>query len=339
MSEVYAYKNIDEEVLKSSSGGAFIALCEAFEKLHGKGNVAFYGAAFDENLNVKHLGVLSLKECKVFQGSKYVRSECNYIFSDIEEKINLGYNVLFSGIPCQIYAIKAYLTKRNISLEKIVLVEVICHGTPRKELWSDYKKWLEKKAGAKLIKYSFRYKPQGWKAYPVYAEFDSGKKIINTAETSVFSKMHMARYSIEKGCFSCPFAKEDRNSDITLGDYWGIERILPKFPNKIGVSLILSNTDKGNIIVEKLNCNGVYLEKTQGKEYLKYQHNLIRPTEKPESYDEFWADYKNIGFEGVLKKYIGYGKKYKINYTIKKIVRKTPLITIYRNYKLNKIKN
>ena len=83
----------------------------------------------------------------------------------------------------------------------------------------DYIAWLEKNNKAKLMRFCFRYKPEGWKAYPGYAEFDSHKKLINTPETSVFSKLHLSAYSIEKGCFQCPFASEERNGDITSVSY------------------------------------------------------------------------------------------------------------------------
>ena len=87
----------------------------------------------------------------------------------------------------------------------------------KNQVWKDYIAWLEKNNKAKLMRFCFRYKPEGWKAYPGYAEFDSHKKLINTPETSVFSKLHLSAYSIEKGCFQCPFASEERNGDITLG--------------------------------------------------------------------------------------------------------------------------
>lgn len=330
MAQVYAFQNTDEQVMRSSSGGAFIALCQAFELEHGAGNVAFYGAAFDEDFNVKHMGVFSAGECGIFQGSKYVKSECNIVFPDVKAQIENGKSVLFSGTPCQIFALNSFIKKNDLPQERLLTIDVICHGTPGKDYWTDYKKWLEHKFGGKLVKYSFRYKPEGWKAYPAYAEFDNGKKAINTAETSVFPAMYIARYSITEGCFSCPFSKEDRVSDITLGDYWGVEKVFRDIPYKTGVSLVLAHTVKAMQLVEKLNQGRRFFRKTEDKSYLDHQHNLNRPTEKPERYEKFREDYRKTGFEETLKKYLGYGFKYRFCYNIKKIVRKTPLIEWYR---------
>ena len=118
MKEVYAFKNCEEEVLKSSSGGAYIAICNAFEKEFGKDSVSFYGATYDNDLTVIHKRVSSAKECKIFQGSKYVKSNHTIVFKDIENDIKNNINILFSGTPCQVSAIKNYLKskKRLLSL-------------------------------------------------------------------------------------------------------------------------------------------------------------------------------------------------------------------------------
>lgn len=330
MNSNYAYKNNDAEVMRSSSGGAFIGICYAFEKQYGIGNCEFYGASYDDQMCVKHTRVSRAMDCHIFQGSKYVRSDCNQIFVDVMEQIHLGKKILFSGTPCQIYALKVFLNKNKKSLQEVLTIDLICHGTPQKNLWIQYKKWLEQKAEAKMIAYSFRYKPEGWKAYPAYAEFENGVRMVNTADTSVFSKLHMERYSITIGCFSCPFAKQERVSDITLGDYWGIEKVIPSIPSKTGVSLIMANTDHARIIVEAICRNDSYLEKTKDTSFFKYQHNLNSPTEKPEDYEQFWADYEKMNFERLLKKYINYGKKYKIIFSIKKLIRKSPFIEMIR---------
>ena len=334
MSRVYAFQNTVEEVMRSSSGGAFIAICKAFEEMHGAGNVVFYGATYGDNMQVEHRGVFSAQECSIFQGSKYVKSKCKMDDLGIADELNQGKAILFSGTPCQVHAFNIYIKKYEPFEEKILTIDIICHGTPKVEFWNAYKEWLEKKNKSKMVAYSFRYKPQGWKAYPAYAEFENGKVLVNAAETSVFSKMHMARYSINKGCFSCPFSKEERVSDITLGDFWGIEKLLPKMNYKTGVSLVLSHSDDADSLIEHLAQNEEYFcRETKRRDYIKYQHNLNKPTEKPVNYEQFWSDFSTISFEKILQKYVGYGLKYRVFFCIKKVIRKTPLIEWYRNRK------
>lgn len=334
MKKVYAFKNTQEELLKSSSGGAFIAICKAFNQKYKNEKKAFYGATYDEKLNIVHKRVENVKECCIFQGAKYVKSNHSLILKEIEKDLKNNVKILISGTPCQISSIKKYLEVKKINYDDCLFIDIICHGTPQVKFWNDYKKWLENKENSKLINYSFRYKKEGWKAYPAYAEFSNGKKLINTAETSIYSKLHMLGFITNNHCFSCPFAKQEREGDITLGDYWGIENILTSFPYKNGVSLLIVNNDKNYDIIELLNKNNDYLIKeTNSEMYLKYQHNLNNPTKKPERYDEFWNDYENNDFEYILKKYLNYGFKYKIMFNIKKIIRKTPFIDIYRKIK------
>lgn len=331
INQVYAFQNLKEEVMKSSSGGAFIALCRAFENIH-KGNAVFYGAAFDDKLNVVHRYAESVNECKAFQGSKYVKSNCNIQELKIKEQIRKGKYILFSGTPCQIYALNQYIKRHELPRHMFLTVDVICHGTPKTEFWDAYKSWLEQKYGSRMTKYSFRYKPEGWKAYPAFAAFENGKILINTAETSVFSHVQMAGLSIAKGCFSCPFANERRFSDITLGDYWGIEHVFSNLHYKKGVSLVLVHSQEAVALIDEMcKSQNTFCIKTTDKSYLKYQHNLNNPTQCPENYERFWNDFSKLSFEELIIKYIGYGYKYKIIYQIKKAIRKTPLIEWYRD--------
>lgn len=334
MTHIYAYKNTEEEVMRSSSGGAFIRLCREFEEIHGKENVAFYGVVLDENMEVKHMRANSAEQCHIFQGSKYVKSDFLNCRQEIMDDLTDGKWVLFSGTPCQVYSVINYFSKKNLT-DRLFTIDIICHGTAKKEVWESYISWIEKMYGGKLISYSFRYKPEGWKAYPGYAKFDNGIELINTPETSVFSKLHLKAYSIEKGCFKCPFARQKRNSDCTLGDYWGIENTdTPIVKKETGVSLILANSERGQILVQgifdKTKKMGDYIIETFDHKYLDHQHNLNKPTEIPNDYDIFWDDYVNASFEEIISKYLHWGIKYRVQFKIKKLVRKTPLISIYR---------
>lgn len=337
MSRVFAYQNIKSELFKSSSGGAFIALCKAFENLYGKENIRFVGASFDKDLNVIHEIVNTVQECRKFQGSKYVESRCDTVFVDIKQALQEGFWVLFSGTPCQVYRLQSYLFKEKVNLTQICFLDIICHGTPETQVWEDYRKWLEQRYKSKLIKYSFRYKPEGWRAYPAYAKFENGKELIHTAGTSVYAKLYMKGYITAKKCFQCPFAKKERESDITLGDYWGIEHLGFDFSIENGVSLLLIHTKKGENLINELckDRDRICIE-TAEREYLRFQHNLLKPTQKPEKYDEFWKDYKEKSFTELIKKYLNYGFLYKIIFNFKKCVRKTPFIKWYRKRKEKK---
>lgn len=336
MTEVYGFKHNEEELLKSTSGGAFIELCRQFDLLY-EGEKRYYGVTYTDTLEVVHSYVRNCNGCHMFQGSKYVRSDCGiHTYASVEAHLNKNFGVLFSGTPCQIYGLKKYLKSKQTDADKLFLIDIICHGTPVKRVWDDYKSWLEKKYHSKLIQFAFRYKAEGWKAYPAYALFENKKELTNTADTSVFSNLQMKGYLTAKGCFQCQFSSQQRYGDITLGDFWGVETIAPEIPNKKGVSLILVHTKKGRELIESMQrekISGQCLMKIEDDRYLNYQHNLRKPTSMPETYASFWRDYEENEFEYILKKYANYGFGYKILHAMKKSVRKTPMIEWYRNLK------
>lgn len=332
--KVYAFKYKEEEVLKSSSGGAFIALCEMFIKINHKKSCSFYGCIMTNELEVEHKRVTKIQECHLFQGSKYVRSNINGIYQQVEEDLKCNYAVMFSGTPCQVNGLKIYLQRKMISTENLLLVDLICHGSPKRNVWTDYKNWLEEKYHSKLTDFSFRYKPAGWNSYPGYAKFQSGKELINTPETSIFSVLHMKGLSIDKSCFECKFANLNRVGDITLGDFWGIEKEMPNINYRTGTSLVLSNSEKGDKLLLEIKENEEiqFLYKIETDNYINYQHNLKAPTKKPQEYEDFWISYKKCSFNEMICRYVNYGIMYKVKFGVRKMIKMTPIITLYRKY-------
>lgn len=316
MSDAYVFKNKPEILEQSSSGGAFLGIAETFFKKESNGTV--YGAMFTGDFKVIHSSAETLKECLLFCGSKYVQSDLNGCHEKVVEELKNGKSVLFTGTPCQIAAVKAYVEKKKCGREKLYTVDIACHGTPKKEFWKDYVAYLEKKKGAKLVKFSFRYKPRGWKGYPIYAEFANGIKRINTLDVSTYQNLFRKDLLMRESCFKCRFPGNFQ-SDLTLADFWGVELCMPEVSVKGGVSLILSHTEKGMQMIawmqEQCEKEQVLLKKVPGDDYIKYNHNLSGTTQKPEQYEKFWNDYKTNGIEFVLKKYggnnmIGKGKFY-----------------------------
>lgn len=335
MREVYAYQNTASMLKISSSGGAFIGLCKAFFQLYPDGAVC--GAAFCEDMTVTHQLVHSYEDCARFQGSKYVRSQCGREQqSAVCEALQKGQHVLFSGTPCQVFAMKKHAEVHGAPMDRLLTVDLICHGAPKPEVWADYLRWLENGKG-RVTAYSFRYKPEGWKAYPAYAQLDNGEKLVNTARTSVYSRLHLKGYSLPKGCFTCPFSRQERAGDITIGDYWGIEEEKLSIPAKLGVSLVLLNQEAGRVLIEQIQKQsaeeGTFIRRIENERYLRYQHNLKKPTEQPAAYDAFWKDYAEHPFEWMLRKYLGYGPMYHARFAVHKMVRKTPAIALYRKLK------
>lgn len=319
--QVFAFKAKNDKLIESSSGGAFFAIAEAFFS-YVPGKKVVYGAAYDSECNISTYSAYSIEECGKFRGSKY--AECTYAdsLSEVADKLSQGYTVLYAGIPCQISALKFFLSRHEIDVSNLYLVDIICHGIPQKRLWEDYKSKLETRYGRKLKQIHFRYKKTNYAEPIMAAEFTDGKLIKETMLIRSYMTLYFTYLPLKKACYSCKFSNMLRVSDVTLGDFWGVEKIMPKIPSKGGVSEIIVNTEKGAHLVGLLNkipCS--VFDRCESNDYIKYQHNLNLPTERPNNTEKFWSDYEEHGFDYILSEYADVNIKGKVVFQIKKALR------------------
>lgn len=314
---IYAFKN--KSIDNSSSGAAYPTIVEAlfqniisskgFNDSAEQSDFIVYGAAFNDDFSVSHQRANNIKECEKFRGSKYVQSNLGDSFRQVKKDLLKGKSVLFTGTPCQVNAIKIYL--KEVDTSNLYLIDIICHGTPPEAIWLDFIEWLENKYKSKLVKFSFRYQNAKWKQYPIMAEFENGTRVVNSYSLRVYIKLFFTNMIMKEGCYSCKFANLRRPGDLTLGDFWGIELVMPEFPFKNDVSEILVNTSKGKGVIDMIqelakSNSDIVMKECNSKEYIKYQHNLRHPTSKPEQTTQFWDEYKEKGIDFIIKKYTGY---------------------------------
>lgn len=323
--EVYAFKNNEDVLYKSSSGGAFWAILEACYGM-SENNIVVYGASFGNDFKVMHKAAYTMEECEQFRGSKYVKSDTKNVYKEIEEHLGRGNRVLFSGTPCQVAALKTRLKNKGIDTKNLYSIDLICHGTPKPQVWEDYKRWIESKYKSKISGVSFRDKNSSGAKYSLKLTLRNGKVLVNTLETSIFTRLFLRRLIMEEGCYRCPFANMQRQGDITLGDFWGIENIMPDFPTNGGVSLILVNTDNGKLLIDEIKKNvsneKTHIEQCFSSEYIKYQNNLQKPADRPDNIEAFKGYYREKGFDCTIKKYAGYGCLDRIKYKVKRLLNR-----------------
>ena len=321
--KAYAYKNTPELMDISSSGGAFLGIVHAFSQKSGEDTkCVIYGAKWTDDFRVVHERTDNFADCKQFCGSKYVQSDLGNVFKSVDDDLRQRNLVLFSGTPCQIGGLKAYLAAHNSPQEKLLTVDIACHGAPQPHFWNEYKTWLESKEGSKLKAFSFRYKPKGWKGYPVMAEFENGKRYENAYQTSHYMTIFRKGLLMRPGCFNCNYPGNFQ-SDITIADFWGVELCMPEIPIDGGVSLVLCHSQKGEDMAESMKAISVLND-----DYLKYNHNLSKCTGKPENYDQFWSEFRTEGLEFVLRKYGGYSVKGKVKFYSIRFLRNTGLMAL-----------
>lgn len=275
---VYAAKNTNEEIrLKSSSGGIFTLLAE--QVIADSGVV--FGARFNENWEVIHDYTETVEGLEPFRGSKYMQSIIGDNFKVAKQFLNNGRKVLFSGTPCQIAGLKKFLRK---DYEKLLTVEVVCHGVPSPMVWRDYLdyKRAERAAGKNTVSsslnelpvitgISFRDKTNGWKKFGFKICYAASKaaensvsKYANTANCEItpfnedlFMKGFLMNIYLRPSCYHCAARRGKSGADISIADYWGIQSIHPEIDDDKGTGLVLINTKQGanyfNSIANQIN--------------------------------------------------------------------------------------
>lgn len=239
----YAAINRDEEIRgKSSSGGVFYALAKW---IIVQGGVVF-GARFNENWEVVHSYAETLEGIIPFMGSKYVQSRIGVTFRQAKGFLEDGRWVLFSGTPCQLGGLRAFLGKEY---DHLLQVDVICFGVPSPGVWQSYLKEIVKQSG-KITSISFRDKGKGWKHYQC--------KIVTSNEScaqdeGLFLRGFLKEAYLRKSCHSCHFRFYHRNSDITIADYWGVDTYCHELFDDKGTSIVFVHSERGEMALRGLS--------------------------------------------------------------------------------------
>ncbi len=243
----YAAWNKDTDVLRrSSSGGIFYPL--AFQILSEGGIV--YGAAWTPD-GVKHIGAETVSELESLMGSKYVRSDLGNVFSEIKDHLHKGRPVMFSGVPCQVSALKKRLGRDD---ENLICVQVVCHGMPDKNLLALFMQDMEKLQGSKVSHIYFRDKSTGWRNYSMRICFEDGSEIVKKAFDLPFMPGFISDMALESACYRCPFSLGTYAGDITLGDCWGAsKKQYPFWNHRWGISVAVTHTPKGKLFFDRSN--------------------------------------------------------------------------------------
>lgn len=246
---VYGATHFDKNIIEtSSSGGAFSAITDAFCQQ----DFAVFGVAFDSNLKVVHDYALTLKDTEKFKKSKYVESDTNGCFSKAEDFLKKGKNVLFTGTPCQIAALRLFLKK---DYDKLLCVDLICHGVPSQSTFDKHIAEKEKEYNKKIIDVKFRNKvnPAGKSDYRnIKIFFESGKPVFEDISKNHYLKGFHNRLFYRPSCSKCAYANPDRPGDITIADCWGIQKLYPELNPKTGISMIVFNSEKGRKYLENI---------------------------------------------------------------------------------------
>ena len=290
----YAALNNDVNIAKdSSSGGVFYALAKNVIEKNG----VVFGAKTDNSFRVSHTSVESVSDLRALQKSKYVQSFSGNSYSKVKSFLKDGRCVLFSGTPCQIAGLNSFL--QNYEYEKLLTVEVVCHGVPNQDFFDDYRKNLELKIG-KIKEYTFRYKMKSENGMKWYSSYVTAKKrfVRNWPEDS-FNYYYMKSLIYRDSCYSCRFASSKRQADVTLCDYWHWNDLHGNdFRHKSSVSGVVVNSQKGLRVIDEISSSLKMAE--SDFDYLA-SHNscLIRPCGEKKDRKLLLEKWKKEGYAAI----------------------------------------
>lgn len=307
--DVYAYRNSNiNELMQSTSGGAYTTLSDW---IIDNGGVVC-GAAFNKKFQVYHKIAKTVSGRNEFRGAKYVQSMIGNVYKEIENELKRDKYVLFTGTPCQVAGLKAYLKN---DYQKLFTIDIVCHGVASPKVWKAYLRELELKYG-EVKEFSFRFKPNGWRGTQIHIKTANGKDIYNTPFTRSYSDMFFKNYSLRNSCRDCKYKSIFRTGDVTLGDFWGYDDFDTTYKDEKGISLILVNSIKGVKLLKDAFKKDTLISADINK---IPQANINRKSFIPKNENSaFWDDFNKKGYLYVAKKYTKYGLKNRIIENCKK---------------------
>lgn len=300
---------------KSSSGGIAAVLAE-YAIAHG---YEVCGAILDyDTMHVKHRTIIQSEDVDDLRGSKYLQSNNFSAFNEILEKLRKLPEKKFMvfGTPCQISGFKNVLMVHGW-LDRVILIDIFCHGVPTDLLWTKYQEWIVKKMKLKSVNciqnINFRNKKYSWHEYFISIMCGGGTAYVESRERDPFLKLFSMGVVNQEACFTCQY-RNKTSADIRLGDYWG-ERFRN---NEDGVSMVLANGNRGLALINAISA-GITINRQEITDRFGQQHTDY---EYPKYYKkslELLKDSKSE-FKDVIGLYESYFDRFKKK--IKKIIKK-----------------
>lgn len=298
---VFACINTNLSVrINSSSGGFFSLLAE--DILLKKGVI--YGVKMsDDCYSAEYARVTDIEDLDILRRSKYLQAKIGDTYSSVKKDLLMGRYVLFSGTGCSIIGLRSFLGK---DFENLILVDFVCHGVPSPSLWKKHAKYQEKKYKGKLKAIYFRCKEKHkWSETAMKYEFQENKEqkkiVFTNFNDDYFMQMFNNNFCLRPSCYNCT-AKIIKFADITIADFWGIDKVIKRFNDEKGTSLVLIRTRKGSNAFKALSNKMKYVEVSY-KDVLRYNPSECKSAEKPRQRDSFYEDLLQMNYIDLYKKY------------------------------------
>ena len=280
----------------STSGGAFSALADVMYKQGGYVSGAVYNADFSVSNFVSN----NPDDLKRLRSSKYLQSNAEGLYAAIRDLLRSGEKVLACGTPCQMAALRSFLRK---DYDNLIIVDFICRGVNSPKVYRSYLDSLEKKYNSKVVYVKAKNKELGWRNLTRKVTFANGQSYYGVLMEDDFRRGYHTNVFCRPSCYECQFKGFPRIADITIADFWGVERINKNLDNNIGTSMVLVNSKKGEQYFEQAKTM-LELVETPLKEIFPGNKALTKSIE-PAKIDRkaFFEDLASHDFDYVITKY------------------------------------
>lgn len=302
-----------EYIRKNGSSGGIFGTIADYVLNHGG---VVYGAAFDENMNLRGERVDSANYVSKLYRSKYLQADYTGIYKSVLSELQNGRKVLFCATPCYCQALQNYIPGKL--KDSLIVMDFACHGVAAPELFKKNRKWYEEHNKGKIEEYVFRYKKHKINASKVFYIQTTKNKYVATYLDDPYYYMYMKNLTYRPSCWDCKFSREDRCSDITVGDFHIPETHFPKEDRLRGFSTILINTENGEKVIESVK-DMLVIEEGSWEETIKSNGALLEPSASIFS-NKVYEDVMNCSYDELIKKY-GF---YSIDTRIRRMYYKAP---------------
>lgn len=295
---VYAAYSLDDDIrIDSTSGGIFSML--ALQLYSDKSYIG--GAIYNDEHTVRHIVSNDPQKLDEIRSSKYIQSSLQGQYREVKSLLRAGKKVLYCGCPCQIQALYKYLGREY---DTLTTCDFICRGVNSPKVFLKYMEMLERQYGAKATKIKFKAKKWGWHRFSLRVDFANGKEYCKDRWHDLFfiGYLQVGNFS-RPSCYACKFKGFPQKADITLADFWGIEKIDPSMDQDKGTSLVMINSNKGQLLFDSIK------DKIRWKEFTIDEARKGNPAmdsslkSVPLNRQVFFKDLDIMSFENLASKY------------------------------------
>ena len=327
--KLYALHSKDKLIRRRSTSGGFFSVISK-EIIDGGGKAV--GVVLNDDLKIAHLCIDDTDEIYRFSGSKYVQSDLQNCFRQVEQCLQSGHKCVFSGTPCQVAGLLSFLKHPYLDLNT---VEVVCHGVPSPLFWEQYIKHKENEYKSKIVAVNFRDKKYGYGSGVMKLVFSNGKVYHQGHEADYFLHAFSKSMIDRRSCYSCHFkGMEKHYADFTIYDGWHICKWNKKMNDDKGTTLVYAHNEKAQCLLNKISNNFVIQEVSVNDKYAKidavmlYRSSIMTPQR-----NNIYQLLNNNGFDGVVDKYLSVTWKIRFKSFLKQFLYHIRVLSLFNRFK------